>query len=582
VSPAAARVQARIASGFAWLALAACSGGERPRSILIVTLDTTRADRLGCYGRNGAETPVLDGLAARGARFERAYTTAPITLPAHASLLTGATPPHHGLRDNGIRALDPGVVTLAEVARAAGLRTGAFVSGFPLDSLFGLEQGFETYSDDFGAAPDGGTRMQERRGGETVAAARAWLATLAADESFFLWVHLFDAHEPYQAPSEFAQRFPSDPYQAEIAYQDSVLGELLGALEAGGRSADTLVVVTADHGEGLGEHGEETHALLLYDTTMRVPLVLAGPGVQARVCAEPVSLIDVAPTLVELARLPGGEEFARHGGTSLAPLLRGETLPPRELYLETLFPRLHFGWSELVGLVQGEWKFVAAPGQARAELFRPAQDPREADEVLAQETLLGTELANSLDGLRRRLEANAFRGASHAPSASELETLAALGYGGVDAEAEVPRADAAPEPGRDPRQTIAAVGLLNRVRGLAAYGRFEEAARALDELAALDPGAIVLSEARGDFHLARGRAGARADLEQAHVAFRQATELKPGRRGLWLRRSEVCERLGLLREALECVDQALSLAPPSPEFAAAREDLRRRAEAEAR
>ncbi|MEQ1892065.1 MAG: sulfatase, partial [Planctomycetota bacterium] len=468
MSRAAARARARIAAGFAWLALAACSGGERPRSILLVTLDTTRADRLGCYGRNGARTPVLDALAARGTRFARAYTTAPITLPAHASLLTGAPPPQHGLRDNGIRALDPRIVTLAEVARASGLRTGACVSGFPLDSLFGLEQGFESYSDEFGPAPGGGgTRMQERRGDQTVAVARAWLAGLAADEAFFLWVHLFDAHEPYQAPAEFAQRFPDDPYQAEIAYQDSVLAELFAALDSGGRSADTLVVVTADHGEGLGEHGEETHALLLYDTTMHVPLLLAGPDVPVDVCSEPVSLVDVAPTLVELAGLTDGEELARHGGMSLVPLLRGAALPPRELYLETLFPRLHFGWSELVGLVRADLKYVEAPGQERAELYRPAQDPREQADILAHDASQGPELARALDGLRRRLEANAFEGAHHAPSAGELETLAALGYGGVDAEAEIPRASGTSEPGRDPRQVIAAVSLLNAVRGLA-------------------------------------------------------------------------------------------------------------------
>lgn len=559
---------------------AACAPGTRARSILIVTLDTTRADRLGCYGRAAADTPAIDALAARGARFVRATTTAPITLPAHASLLTGSTPPHHGLRDNGIRALDAGVDTLAEAARDSGRRTAAFVSGFPLDSLFGLDQGFELYDDALGgtAAP-GPTRIEERRGDATVASARAWLATLAEDDAFFVWVHLFDAHEPYEAPAEFAARHPGDPYQAEVAFQDAALGALLAELERAGRTQDTLVLVTADHGEGLGEHGEDTHALLLHDATVRVPFVLSGPDVPAAVVEAPVSLVDAAATLVELAGIEDGGRFSRHGGVSLVPLLQGRELAARELYYETLFPRLHYGWSELFGLERDGWKYVEAPGARRGELHRPGVDPDEARELSASEAPRAAELGRALSGLRLALEAEAFEGTSHAPSEGELEALAALGYGGVDAEAAIPRAGAAVEPGRDPRLVIAAVPLVNRVRGLAAAGRFEEAERALAALEALDPGEIVASEARGDFHLARGRSGARDELERAVEAFARATELKPGRRGLWLRRSEALERLGRLAEALECVDRALALAPLTPEFEARREDLRRRAEA---
>src|SRR5688572_14957766 len=231
--------------------------------------------------------------------------------------------------------------------------------------------------------------MRQRRGDETVRATRAWLSALAPDEPFFLWVHLFDAHEPYQAPAEFAQRFPGDAYQAEVAFADSALAELLAALATLGRTEDTFVCVTADHGEGLGEHGEDTHALLLYDATVRVPLVLAGPGVAPRVVAAPVSLADVAATLVELAGIEDGGVFGSHAGRSLVPLLHGEELAPRELYLETCFPRLHFGWSELVGLANAEWKYVEAPGardadgSARAELHSPRTDPAERSDLSA-------------------------------------------------------------------------------------------------------------------------------------------------------------------------------------------------------
>jgi arylsulfatase A-like enzyme len=240
-SPRAIRTTLRRATVLGVAALAACARAPEPRSILLVTLDTTRADRLGCYGRADAGTPVIDALAAAGVRFERAYTVAPITLPAHATILTGAPPPVHGLRDNGLAALEEEAVTLAEVARAAGLRTAACVSAFPLDRVFGLAQGFEHYGDVADdAAPAGAGQVRERRADETVAEAREWLATLAPGEPFFLWVHLFDPHHPYDPPAEHARRFPDDPYQGEIAFVDQAVGELLAALDAAGRRTGTV------------------------------------------------------------------------------------------------------------------------------------------------------------------------------------------------------------------------------------------------------------------------------------------------------------------------------------------------------
>ena len=564
----------------------ACGADRRPTSILLVTLDTTRADRIGCYGRTSAGTPALDGLATRGARFERAYTTAPITLAAHASLLTGSYPPYHGLRDNGLAALDGSVETLAETCARAGLRTAALVSGFPLARTFGLAQGFERYDDEFApaqSAPSGAIR--ERRGDETVRAAQAWLGALASDEPFFLWVHLFDAHDPYQAPAEFARRFPLDAYQAEISFADSVLGELLATLDQRGRGADTLVCVTADHGEGLGEHGEETHALLLYDSTVRVPLVLAGPLVEPRVVSTPVSLADVAATLVALARVDDGGAFSRQAGVSLVPLLERHRVEPRALYFETFFPRLHFGWSELVGLAREEWKYVEAPGarerdgQAVAELYVPATDAAERAECSALRPELVQALAADLHGLRQSLDASPAPSTRHAHSAGELEALAALGYGGADVLARLPSANEVPQPGRDPRRVVGAVKLLNQVRGLAGAGQFEAAEQALLELERLEPGAVLVHEARGDLCLARGRSGARLELTRAAEEFAAASALEPGRRGLWLRRFEALRMLGRTAEALECLDRALELAPPTAELVEARAELQRRVQA---
>ncbi|NOT30031.1 MAG: sulfatase, partial [Planctomycetes bacterium] len=475
----------------------------RERSILLVTLDTTRADRLGCYGRLNAGTPVLDALAARGARFERAYTTAPITLPAHASILTGSTPPHHGLRDNGINALGAEVETLAESCARAGRRTAACVSGFPVSRLFGLDQGFEHYDDRLEEERAVPGAFLERRADATVARAREWLATLASGESFFLWVHLFDPHEPHAAPPEFARRFPDDPYQAEIAFVDHALGALLGELERLARTADTLVVVTADHGESLGEHGETTHGLQLYDATMRVPLLFAGPGVVARALSAPVSLVDLAATLVELAEIDDGGEFSRHSGRSLAALLRGEAglEPERSAYLETYYPRLHYGWSELVGITRGDWKYVEAPGalgpdgRVSSELYRPLPDPGELLDLAQHEPEHLLELARELGAQRRSLEANAVPWQPHEPSEEEAQALAALGYSGADVTAELPGASALSPPAPDPRRVIGCVPLFEAVHMQSASGAFEDAARSLQRLEALAPGAVLLHEA---------------------------------------------------------------------------------------
>lgn len=555
-------------------ALAACARSSHPSSILLVTLDTTRADRIGCYGRAEAGTEALDQLAARGVRFERAYTTAPITLPAHASLLSGSFPPHHGLVDNGLAALDERVETLAEACRASGLRTAAFVSAFPVARPFGLAQGFDVYDDEFAtkATPDG---IRERRGDETVARARAWLEGLKSDESFFLWVHLFDAHDPYAAPPEYTRRF-SDAYQAEVAFADACLGELLDALERADRAPDTVVCVTADHGEGLGEHGEETHALLLYDTTVHVPLVLAGPGIEPRVVSEPVSHADVAATLIEAAHVESEFDFTRLGGRSLVPLLGGGSLPPREAYFETWFPRLHYGWSDLRGLATTQWKYVEAvrdaePGQhGRAELFARPGDTGETRDLSGEEAEAVDALHLALASQYSRLALHSVQGRKTALKSEELDALAALGYAGADI-------GALEAGGRlcDPRPLVEAVTLLNRVRALARGGELAGANDALAALAALEPGEVLVHEARGEVHLARARGGEREAFAAAADEFAAACALEPDRRGLWLRRYEALRALGRLSEALESLDRALALGPPTSEFRAARDELER-------
>ena len=257
-----------------------------PTNLLLVTLDTTRADRLGSYGHGAAHTPHLDGLAAGGTRFDRAYAHVPLTLPTHASLLTGTFPPEHGLHDNGRRALGTDLVTLGEVFQERGYRTGAFVSAIALDSSFGLDRGFDLYDDHLGEPPPGQTRVLDRPGGDAVDGALAWLA--GGTGPFFLWVHFYDPHAEYRPPADFRM---DDPYDGEIAYMDSQIGRLLGWLEAQRLVEDTLVAVIADHGESLGEKGEHTHGALIYEGSPEYSIPVAGEMEHRRSSGELVRVL---------------------------------------------------------------------------------------------------------------------------------------------------------------------------------------------------------------------------------------------------------------------------------------------------
>ena len=361
-----------------WAALAIFAlAQERPRpNILLVTIDTLRADRVG----RTALTPALDGLAARGARFTRAYAHAPTTLASHASILTGLLPASHGVRNNGTFRLAADHTTLAERLRAAGYRTGAFVAAFVLDSRYGLDQGFDHYDDRYQpvqpATPPPAIRFAERRAADVLAAAAAWIAR--ERKPWFAWVHLFDPHAPWDAPGRLAPH----PYDNEVAYVDASLHAFLEPMRSSGAIARTLVMVTADHGESLGEHGERTHGLFAYGSTISVPLLLAGPGVEARTVIAPAAHVDIAPTLLELA----GLSVPATDGRSLTPWLRGQRLPERPVYFEALDAALTRGWAPLTGVIVDGWKFIDLPlpelydlsADADEKVNRVAQDPARA------------------------------------------------------------------------------------------------------------------------------------------------------------------------------------------------------------
>jgi choline-sulfatase len=395
----------------------ACSAkpGEQPppapsaRNLVIITIDTLRADRVGAYGYNKAHTRTLDTLAREGVRFSHAYATAPITLTSHASVMTGRYPAGHGARHNGIR-IDLHTPTLADKLTAAGFSTAGFVAAYPLDRRFGLSKGFQTYGDRMPPSSNGHA-INERPGRDVVDEALTWLAS-HHDERFFLWVHLFEPHAPYGDPANPRGLTASQRYDEDVAEADRQAGRLLEAL-APVRN-DTVVVAAADHGESFGEHGEVGHSIFLYDTTLRVPLIMTGPGVPpGRVIDDVVDLIDIAPTVIAML----GVSPLDADGIDLRPAFQGTALPERDLYAETLAPLLDFGWSPLYALRSGQWKYIDAP---KPELFDLARDPKE------EHDLSGTDakrLAQFHETVGRRSGPPAPRAAIDPEAKARLEAL---------------------------------------------------------------------------------------------------------------------------------------------------------------
>ena len=392
---------------------------EAGLNVLLVTIDTLRADALGAYGDPRAQTPWIDRLAQGGVRFARAHAHNVVTLPSHSNILSGRHPFGHGVRDNAGFRFPRGTDTLATILKRQGYHTAAFVSAFTLDSRFGLDAGFDVYDDGFaeGDAPTA-FALPERSGVETVAAARRWLAEAGAGP-YFCWVHLYDPHAPYQPPEPYASRFPDDPYRGEVAAADAALGALLEGALAAGKAGRTLVVLTGDHGESLGEHGERTHGIFAYEATLHVPLILFAPRLlDPRVVEDEVGHVDVLPTVLDALGLPLPAGLP---GRSLLSLATGRAARAVPTYFEALSGQTTRGWAPLHGVTTGGWKFVDLP---LPELYDLAADPREE-----------RNLAASRPAERERLRAalSAFRAQDRGPARSGedpevRDKLRALGY----------------------------------------------------------------------------------------------------------------------------------------------------------
>jgi arylsulfatase A-like enzyme len=461
--------------------------GGRSINVLLITLDTTRADHLGCYGAGFAETPAIDKLAKEGVLFETVVTPVPTTLPSHTSIMTGLYPLAHGARDNGIFRVGPQAKTLAEILSDRGYRTGAVVSAFVLDSQFGLDQGFATYDDQVSSSALSSVGSQDRRAKDVTTAALAFL-DVKSSAPFFLWLHYFDAHGPYEPPAPYRERFVARPYDGEIAYVDSELQRLFDGLTSRGLMDSTLIVVTADHGESLGEHGEKTHAYFIYEATARVPLIMRGPGLPSGTrMGGLASLVDVMPTILgalELEPPSGLDGQSLFGGTETRPV-----------YLETYAPYYNFGWAALRGLRDERYKYIRAP---EPELYDLTRDPGEEHNVIAEQQDVAARFSRALDNLIADHSGDTLS-ELNSPSPAETEKLAHLGYTAAAASAE--RATTGP----DPKKMIDLIDQRDRGRTLLGQGRFDDAIAAFKHVLDRNPENTQVREFLGTALTAKGQ-----------------------------------------------------------------------------
>lgn len=509
---------------------------ERPGArlnVVLITIDTLRADRLG-----KGFTPAIDGLAARGASFSGVRATVPLTLPSHVSLMTGTIPPVHGVRENGV-VFDRKTPALATIFKGAGYRTGAFVGAYVLNRRFGLDEGFETYDDavrrDMGRAEQ---LEAERPGAEVVDAALKWLP---ADGSapFFAWVHLYDPHAPYEPPAEFAGRAQGNAYDGEVAYADAQVGRLLDALEAKGLTGSTVVVITGDHGESLGEHGEQTHGMLVYDAALRVPLVISAPGFKAG-SYEPCHQ-DVAPQLLRLAGLSDRVPSSMAPTAPLMLWLGDNTGAPASVclsYSESRYPR-RAGWHALTSTSDSAWKLIVS---SERELYDLRTDPGESRNVASAHPTVVQAMSDALTRMQPAREGTA------APDAGAAERLRALGYasGSSALTSDDPRAP-------NPASTIGAWVTFEQALGRLQAGDARAAAAALKRLTAAHPDAPVFLSTYAQALKESG------DARGAVAAYRAAVAKWPTDASLFHDLAVAAREAGDAAEAARAEQAALAL-----------------------
>ena len=527
---------------------------QGPANLLVISIDTLRADHIGCYGYAKAGTPNLDRIAREGITFDDAICTVPLTLPSHTSLLTGLSPVTHGVRDNANFKLADDFVTLAEVLRANGYSTGAAVGAYILDSRFGLNQGFTYYDDDLSSGRQPSLfGYPERPANKVTDSAIKWLS--GAKEPFFLFAHYYDPHAPYDPPSSFARTFAGRPYDGEIAFTDSEIGRLLEFLDRRKMLKRTLIAVVADHGEGLGEHGEDTHGILLYTATLRVPLIIRpqegsrDSRARGSHIGEPAILSDVFPTVLEML---GYQQEGGTDGRSLVPVIEGKRLEPKPLYFESLSSYFAYRWSPLRGIKFNRWKYILAP---ESELYNLADDPEESANLIGKDPEETEQLkAALLDAAREEPQAVSSQARI---SAVDAQKLRALGYVSPSPAEVPPLTDLA---FKDPKQMIHVIGdyLEPAVEALDA-GKDDQALRLFDELIKADP-----TNPEAYSHRARVFLEMK-DYSRATEAYVELLKVDPENSGAFFHLGNIAQMEDRPEVALGYYRKALEIFPDSPE-----------------
>lgn len=529
--------------------------------IVLISIDTLRADRLPAYGYTRTRTPNVDRLIADGVLFEQAYSHSPQTLPAHTSILSGELPFAHGVRDNIGFSVAADQRFLQHDLKDLGFATAGFVSAYVLRHQTGINRGFDVYDDALPAAtPDRPLGQVQRDGADTVAAARAWIDRQPSP-TFFAFVHIYEPHKPYTPPKRFAA---GDPYDGEVEHADEIVGQLLDHLRAKGLYDRATILLLADHGEGLGDHGEDEHGIFLYRETIRVPFVVKLPDARGagRRVAAPVQHVDVLPTILELARTSRSFRLQAEGsgGRSLVPVLtESGNLPPASIYSESLSPRYHFGWSELYALTDDRYRLIRAP---RDELYDLQRDPGERTSIAGERAQVRTAMRRALDAILEEVPVNAPTSVSD----EDRRRLAALGYVGTQSGASISDSgDRLP----DPKDKIGVLQKYKRATDLARDRRLADAIALYRELLREEPEMTDVWLQLAEIY------GRRGMTRQMVAAYKEVIERNPKDPAALTGAATGLLRLGQLNEARAHAELAIDVAPPAAHELLARIALER-------
>ncbi len=489
--------------------------GKKDYNVILITVDTLRADKVGCYGNANVATPTMDAFAARGIRYERCISQTPLTLPSHTTILTGTLPIFHGVRDNGGFVVPSELMTMAEAFKAKGYDTAAFVAAYVLDSKWGLNQGFDTYFDKFDLSRFEKISLGEvqRPANEVIDEALGWLEK-KKNGKFFAWIHLYDPHTPYAPPEPFKSRYAQNPYLGEISYTDTQLARLWDFLDRNRLRDNLYLVFASDHGESLGEHEESTHGFFVYQGALHVPLIIVTPykELQGVTSAATVGLVDVMPTVCEMAGIAVPAEVQ---GQSLVPsFFRPAAAPEHLAYSETFYPRYHYGWSDLRSVQDGRFKLILAPVP---ELYDLDRDPREEKNLVDLEKKVFEDLSARAEVLMEEAGRNAHEVDLRKVDEETREKLAALGYIGSFMDSS----KLAGKKLANPRDKIGVFNQLSKARETGMDGNFDEAVRTIEAIIKEDP-------TIGDAHFSLGNVLYKARrFEKAIESFKRSLELKP-------------------------------------------------------